>query len=312
MGGFYTPGFGGGMMGKFAVVCASGIGDGLLMQIAAKQLISLGHEVVTFSNHLNALSGWFPGMQFYSQPPPDKVEELFSSYDAVLLQHDNTPKARKIRGLNKPIYTLYGAHLISKHGQLRKGFDVQFAPDICMAENISMAMQILFPELEEDVSNGIVPPEALIHRHHNTRVAIHPTSTSEQKNWPRHSFLKLRDLLVKGGWEPVFIVPPEEAAEWGAPLFPTLAELAAFLYESGYLIGNDSGPGHLASNLGLPTVIIGPSKEHLSLWRPGWHQGEIVYPPSWTSNFKLTRQNWKMFIPVNHVFKQFKKLTDIK
>ena len=296
---------------KFAVVCASGIGDALLMLIASNHLQKLQVEVFTFSNHLTSLQEWFPHFQFHLQPPLDQIEEIFAPFDAIVLQHDNTPKAKLIRNLRKPVYTLYGSHLTSKHGPLRPFLDVEFDASLCMAENIRRSSQTLFPA-KASLENGITPLPHLIPHKFPKRIAIHPTSATPSKNWMKDSFLKLAQELAKAGWEPAFVVPPKEAKNWGGALFPTLSELAAFLYESAFFIGNDSGPGHLASNLNLHTLIIGPSQKHLTLWRPGWYPGSIAHPPNWVEQFKLTKENWRYFIPVNHIIKQFKKLTAIK
>ncbi len=298
-------------MKKFAVVCGAGIGNGLLMQIAANHLRSIGLDVVTFSSHLSSLSDWFPGFTFADLPKLDEIENTFSEFDGIVLQFDNTAKSRKIQELDTQVYSLYGSFPSTKTPVLKTN-DVKFDPTICMAENVSYAMQTLFPEGDVDLANGIVPPSHLVRNRFPNRIAIHATSPSSQKNWPAASYMQLRDQLNDVGWDPVFIAPPTEAAHWNAPEFPSLSDLAAFLYESSYLIGNDSGPGHLASNLGIPTVIIGPSKEHLTLWRPGWHRGELAHPPRWTSKTKITKDNWKLFVSLNRVIKQFKKLTDIK
>ena len=300
-------------MKKFAVVCASGVGDALLMQIAANHLRNLGIDVVTFAcPPMKDLADWFPGFTFLDQPKVEEIEKQFDSFDGIILQHDNSEKSKLIHALAKPVYTLYGSHFLPKHGPMRAGFDVKFDPSICMAENISYAMQTLFPEGESDLANGITPPPHLIHRRFPNRIVITPTSGSPLKNWPKNSFYQLYDQLEEAGWEPVFVVPPEETEEWGANALPLLSDLANFIYESSYLIGNDSGPGHLASNLGIPTVIIGPSKEHLTFWRPGWHRGELAHPPNWTTKIKITKEKWKLFVSLNRVIKQFKKLTDIK
>jgi heptosyltransferase-3 len=292
---------------KAAVVCASGIGDALLMQIAARHLRALGFTVTTFSKHLGELAGWFPCFSFAPY-----AEKSLAEFDLVVLQHDNTPKAKQVHALDKPVYTFYGQYTISKHGRLREGYDVVFDQSLCMAENISLAMQKLFPGPEEDLWNGLTPPPHLQFNRYPNRVVLHPTSASPAKNWPRASFLKLHSELERAGWDPVFITSASEATLWNSPLFPTLSDLAAFIYESAFHIGNDSGPGHLASNLGLPTLIIGPNKQHLTFWRPGWCRGEIIYPPSWVGKMKLTRESWMHFISASSVFKRFKKLSDIK
>ena len=288
---------------RIAIVCATGIGDALLMQISAAALQQLGHETVTFTKHALP-STWFPNFTFEKYTN----EESLGSFDAVLLQYDNTDMAQEIRKLSKPVYIFYGDHKIHKHGPLRPGLDTTFDPTRSMAQNISDATARLFSITSSTLHNGLVPPAQLVFRKYPKRVAIHPVSTSCEKNWSKERFLQLRDKLKNEGWEPVFIAPPNEGAAWDSPLLPTLADLAAFLYESGFFIGNDSGPGHLASNVGLPTLTIGPSKKHLDFWRPGWGKGEIVYPPRWTTHFKLTRKNWINFVSVNKVFIIFNTL----
>lgn len=299
-------------MKKFAVVCGGRIGDGLLMQIAANHLRNLGIEVVTFSNQLTELIDWFPGFTFLKQPKIEDIQASLESFDGIILQFDNTVKAKKIQSLFKNVYILYGSVPLEKHPLLKPGFDLKFDPTICVAENIAYSMQTLFPDGESDLDNGIKPLSHLVRNRFPNRVAIYPTSFSPANCWRENSFLKLKDQLEQSGWDPVFITPRIDAQKWGAPKFEGLSELAAFLYESSYLIGNDAGPGHLASNLGIPTVIVGSSKEHLTFWRPGWHRGELAHPPNWTTKTKLTRDNWNLFISLNRVIKQFKKLTDIK
>jgi heptosyltransferase-3 len=295
-------------MKRIAIICASGIGDALLMQISAAALQKLGYETVTYSKHLLQLTSWFPGFAFAEIPIHSPIESVLSSFDAVLLQNDNTPLAIRVRAMNLSIFTFFGDYHISKHGPLRPLMDTAFDPAICMAQNIALATARLFPGSERALNNGLTPPASLTFQKNPKRVVIHPTSTRAEKNWSKASFLQLANNLRIDGWEPVFIAPPEEADVWGSPKLSTLSDLAAFLYESGLFVGNDSGPGHLASNLGLKTLIIGPSKEHLTFWRPGWRVGEIAYPPRWVNKFKITRKKWKHFVSVNKVFKIFNKL----
>ena len=99
-----------------------------------------------------------------------------------------------------------------------------------------------------------------------------------------------------------------------APHFKSLKEVAAFLYESGYLIGNDSGLGHLASNLNIPTLTISGNPKRVRLWRPDWALNHVVTIPFPLPNFKgirmRVRENfWQHFIPVARTLKAFRKLT---
>lgn len=288
-------------MKRIAIVAASGIGDALIMQIAAHNFRESGWEVTTFSDHLSSFGRWLSGYCFAKQPPLDDLEDLFlEKFDAIFLQHDNSPKAKKIGSLPLPVYTFYGSHLLSKHGPLQVR-DYVCDPQKTMVANLVQAVGRILGACS--IENGLRPPPDCTFRKHPKRIALHPTSASREKNWPREKFLSLADRLKRKGFEPVFTVSPKERAEWDSPLFPTLESLTSFLYESGGFIGNDSGLGHIASYLQIPYTIIGPNRGQMELWKPGWHPGSIVIPPSWSSLFKWTRQKWKSFIPVRSVIK---------
>ena len=66
------------------------------------------------------------------------------------------------------------------------------------------------------------------------------------RNWPQEKFLKIAYLLKESGYDPVFI-PGKGNEEWKRfnlkiEEFDTLDSLSNYLYESGFFIGNDSGP----------------------------------------------------------------------
>lgn len=112
---------------------------------------------------------------------------------------------------------------------------------------------------------------------------------------------------------------PPERKEWLSllnnrfllPEFPTVSELAAYLYESHFLIGNESGTGHLASNLGIPTLIVAGCPKQMILWRPGFLLGQVITPPSYIPNFKFLRlreKKWQTFISPRRILKAFDKM----
>lgn len=99
-------------------------------------------------------------------------------------------------------------------------------------------------------------------------------SGGSAKQWPEEHFGRLASLLKAGGFEPVVVIGPGEAAiaqsvvEASGLNLPVLAEdldaagLAAVLSGLSVLVGNDSGPAHLASALGVATVaLFGPTDE---------------------------------------------------
>ena len=112
---------------------------------------------------------------------------------------------------------------------------------------------------------------------------------------------------------------PQERHEWESEKeleilhTPCLKTLATYLYESGFFIGNDSGLGHLASNLKIPTLTIAGNAKQIKLWRPDWSLGQVVTPLFLLPNFKglhlsLRDNFWQHFIPIRRTIKAFQKL----
>ena len=164
--------------------------------------------------------------------------------------------------------------------------------------------------------NGCRPLPDLIFGKEKKRVVIHPTSKNEMRNWPAKKFLKLALLLKKKGYEPCFMTAPFERKKWewvqfyglSLPSFSSLHEMASFLYESRFFIGMDSGLGHLASSLHLPTLTIFACQRKKEFWRPDWAKGRSVSALSFLPNIKgmrLRDKYWKAFLPVKRVIKEF-------
>ncbi|MGE5195943.1 MAG: glycosyltransferase family 9 protein, partial [Anaerolineae bacterium] len=186
---------------------------------------------------------------------------------------------------------------------------------------ISIAKLLNHPTPSKD--NGLHLPShlssLLIHRREKQRVLIHATSSCPSKNWPLKKYIKLSKLLHEKGFNPVFslhidekdVMKDVQKEGLDAICFGLLDELAAYIFESGYLIGNDSLQAHLASNLKIPTLVIGDQKDRLRLWRPGWLMGHVMTPPRWIPNCKpwrLRKRHWQYFISVNTVLRHFEKL----
>jgi heptosyltransferase-3 len=138
----------------------------------------------------------------------------------------------------------------------------------------------------------------LNHRLHRRRVLIHHTSSLEDKNWLKEKFQEVALGLKRRGYEPVFV-----------PEFSSLDDLAAYVYQSGYVIGNDSLVGHLASNLQIPTLIVADKEERMKLWRPGWLEGSVVTLAPWIPSWKFFEKNWKYFISSGRVLRTFDELS---
>ena len=109
-------------------------------------------------------------------------------------------------------------------------------------------------------------------------IAFHPGTAWEIKQWGIEKFAELSSILsIRYDTELVIIYGPKEKffkQDKITGLFSPKAkfitcsgikELAALLERCDLLIGNDSGPLHLAAALGIPTIsIFGPSNHFVS------------------------------------------------
>jgi len=305
-------------MKKAAVISSPGLGDGLLMMIASHRLLTEGYEVVTFNDHLNGLQNWFPDHTFAVCPNEEELEEKLKGFDLVVFQNYHSSWSEKLldahhRGKIQTLSIFYANYSLSRHSPLTS-WDRVFDSKISMCDNISKSISTLLNLQNTSKNNGLIIPVHLSHRKYTSRVAIHPTSTVRERTWYRGKFLKLFDALKEKGFDPYFCLSPKEKLNWNHPQalsFDSLGDLASFLYESAFFIGNESGPGHLASNLYIPTLIIAGHAKRIRQWRPGWLQGRVLAPPSWIPNLKgcrLRENHWQKLISVKRVLKAFEKL----
>src|SRR4029077_5114653 len=116
--------------------------------------------------------------------------------------------------------------------------------------------------------------------HRKTPYAVlHPKASTEDKTWPAVKFLKLAEHLEKQlGIDPVFIAGPGESLQefnrYPAMAGASLEEIKALLAGAALLIGNDSGPAHMAAAFGLPIVVLFGSSDP-EIWRP-WRTESVV------------------------------------
>jgi len=154
----------------------------------------------------------------------------------------------------------------------------------------------------------LTPPAGLQFRRHPRRIIVSPDSAwPQKKDWPPRAFLKLCRTLQTQGDEPKIVVAPANHERWRkmpgnsfeTPVFHDIGELAAYLYESGAVIANDSGNGHLASFLGVPVVTIYRKKNPKFHWRPDWAPARVVCPRLTLPGFR--GEIWKPFVGVGDV-----------
>lgn len=309
---------------KAGVFCHNGLGDGINCLVLSNNLHLNGWQVDTYQNTVGSMQNWFPHLPVQPYPSMDELPRILSSYDwYFVVQNDTDPFVQKLIREGKrqfpdrlKILYLYPSPNIVNEPYYS---DCLTNPLASIAENMRIVCEkvLRLPKLTR--SNGFTPPEGLVQHRYPKRIIVHPTSARETRNWPREKFVKLALRLQKKGYELTFVPGEKVLDDWKevqtygfqVAHFTTLDALARYIYESGFLIGNDSGLGHLASALGVPTLTFCRRKAWALMWAPSFHAGVVVTPSSWIPNirgFRLRDVHWKKFISVRKALSGFEKL----
>ncbi len=286
---------------SIAFVMSPRLGDSLLAMIIVHNLQANGYAVTVFSQHLYALRHWFPQNTIQPYPSADSAQETLKPFD--LLLHTYPPDVLFQADQWHPRVVVLDRDPLYR--RLMNMVDLQMA--VCTE---------LFGLSRVVKNNGLTPPAEYHKQQRTQRIILHPTAHAEARCWLPQRFIALARQLEQQGYTPVFVVSGAEVTQvsWitenGLNLIvpASLDELARLLYESGWFIGNDSGIGHLASNIGVPTVSVMMRRKMMLRWRPSWAPGEALLPwaplivRSWKERY------WKYFISVNSVLRAFKRL----
>lgn len=322
---------------NIAIVASSGMGDGLVYLILANNLYRNGFDVTLYNNHISQLQAWLPHLTCKAYLPQAILEQDLTQFDTVIsdvstpLTCDRDPAlipqlAQKYIFLStlkiKPEFVADHSARIEALAE-RKAESLQHIAKcsglLRVSEDDTLSMvdhtvyfcdhKLRLADVIEEI--GFKIPSDLIFQKHKKRILIHPTSSNDKKSWLPGHFIALARRLKKNGYQVEFTVLPKEREEWlkltqgefSVPRTETIADLAAYIYESRALIGNDSGNGHLASALGLPVLSIYRKKHDNFRWRPGWGPNTIVRPPLTLKFFG--NRIWKPFLSVERVYKAF-------
>ena len=309
---------------KAAVFCSRGLGDALLFAIIGNNLVKNGYQVTIFHDFLDQLYDWMFPCDILPYPQEDNnLHALLEEYTLLVINGDDRRISQKIVQIAKTYYSkkTYVLFPTTCKGKNLPG-DFLFDREKSMVQNLVFFCQDVLKLKNVVCDNGINAPSSLIYAKHEKRVILHTWAATSHRRWPLKKFLLLAKKIKKIGYEPVFFMTPKEAAENDFPItgFPVvivknLQELAKLIYEASFFVGNDSGVGHLASCLKIPTVSIFSSKRKKGLWRPDWYKNQAVVPYSIVPNIKGLRMRqrcWKSLIEVSRVFFHIKKIIQYK
>lgn len=284
-----------------AIIGGIGLGDNLIQMVLASNAQKAGHTVTMFSSVMCQLSDWFPHIHINSTLEPHQYDNALAPFTKILCPHG-------------PRYLIH-----SKITAKWIAYETIYNRKRHWVDNIVTAGQSFLNIHDGSKENRIKIPTQFQYRCNTQRVAIHPTSASEKKNWEPAKFLALAKRLENRDYHPVFIMSRQERPAWERIVngrfalegFSTLDRCASFLYESAYFIGNDSGCGHLASNLGIPTLSIHGRSGNSRRWRPAWGTVLVVTPAINLIGSRLRYRFWRSFMSVDSVEKAFDKLMRI-
>jgi heptosyltransferase-3 len=252
-----------------ALVTSYRLGDSLLAMILVHHLTRAGYQVGVFSQAVYALREWFPGVTVY---PFEALENEGRKYLHLWYERPNRkvprrpdPQSGEVVFLNRTPWYQRPVSMAEVYLSLcREGLGISaFSPE-----------------------NGLQVPQGVSGDKDLKKVILHPTSSSRLKNWPLSSFLALARMLRNEGYEVECILAPEEKGkaerikEKGLACFvrADLSRVAERLRQAGWFIGNDSGLGQLASNVGTPTLILFPLPRRAARWLPCWAPARAVWP----------------------------------
>ncbi len=286
---------------SLAFVMSPRFGDALLSMVIVNNLARNGFKIDVFSNYLFNIKNWFPNATIFRYPDEHRVHAVYMQYDVLLhtYAHD----------------VLVDAKSMSDRIMVLDDFPI-YRRCIAMLDLQVEVCGEVFGLIGADHNNGLCAPNHYMHRKNNRRVVIHPSASLAQKCWLPKRFIKLAIQLQQQGYQPEFIVSPDEknhyawvdAAGFQLNVKSSLSEVAAWIYESGWFIGNDSGIGHLASNLGIPTVSLMCRPKNLKRWRPKWALGYAIKPSISLIHKSLKERYWKYLISVRRVKRVFNAL----
>ncbi|MFA7291773.1 MAG: glycosyltransferase family 9 protein [Rhodocyclaceae bacterium] len=298
---------------RIALVAFSSLGDGLIYLMMAENLRLNGYNVTYFGNIAYQIRHWLPQLNILPYPAPEHFDEAFSGYDLVIMsppqflrnrmdaqttdelrkkwvlicqktpkgwRHDHTERIRNTRDAST--FTAL-RDLLDCSGSIRfRDFETESVVDITLHY---LREKMHLRHVTQNVT--VTPPAGLQHRQHRQRIVVSPDSAwPVKKNWPPQSFMRLCHALKDRGYDPKIVVAPANHDYWAklpgnifeTPVFPGIDALAAYLYESGAVIANDSGNGHLASFLKVPVVTLYRKRNPHFHWRPAWGPAAVVCP----------------------------------
>ncbi|WP_233870381.1 glycosyltransferase family 9 protein [Paraburkholderia adhaesiva] len=279
---------------SIAVVLAPPIGDSLIGMVLVNNLIRNGHNPIVFGWVAEQLSEWFPHVTI------GRLDSYRKSFDTVI-EFRATGEGKELSQSGRTICIPE----LAEFGRSRH-----------MIDRVADVASNFFQLRDVTRSNGITIPSRVSRGRYPDRVAIHPTGSHPEKMWSQRKFISLARSLSASNLQPCFLVAPGELSAWSEhaasghdiKAHASLSDVATVIAESGWFIGNDSGLGHIASSIGVPTLSLFMRRGLARAWRPGWGPGVVALPPDLVPSSALKELLWKRLLSVRRVLSRFHAL----
>lgn len=280
------------------LLSAPALGDGLLTLVLARNLERQGRPCTLYHSQLLALKPWLPWASIEPLPEAEPRAALFAEQGPIFVGDPALVPPGHGAGPKQLVFTKdrwdrRRSYLRSLEQHARRVLGVDWQADAC----------------------GMEPPPEVARAAHPRRVALHPYSARPAKDWPVARWVALARQLRAADWTPVVLLAPGEEERWTDEAGGTcdvaipgaLDAVAAWLAASGAAIAGDSGIGHLASAVGLPTLSLFRKSSAARFWRPVWGRTAVVTAP-WRLPGGRGHRHWGQLLSPQRVLRHFERL----
>ena len=303
---------------KLVILSSSALGDSLYMSIIAHAYAAHDYDVVFYSDALFELRTLFPDINIKNYK--DDVMADIGSADQLILSPEShlitsgaidlsimqkatllMIKGMPSKKIPKSVYKYF-----KKHGVILRAH----YKNRLIIDNMRAYLHELFPGYITSNPSGLSIPVSWQREKNARRIIMHPFSSLPKRSWPLSNFLELADRLQDQGYKVMITASPSERQsldeyikrKYDVPDL-SLFELAERYYQSNFFIGNDSGPGHLASSLGIPVYTILFSGRKSFYWEPCFSLATIIQPPLYKRLQRklVSREYYKRSLSVGRV-----------
>jgi len=272
---------------RVLLISATGLGDTLFSTPAIRALKEsfpswslefLGHRqygaLLSHNPYVDKL--WtYPGRNWRLCPLARQLR--LRSYDLVIILHGNDPEATLLAywtGSPFIIGSAYSPLAFAYSGRVKAGDTYEHA-----IERRLNYVRLLGADTQDKKMDLFLPPEeeeraaAILSHHFGAEppllLALHPTGSDPYKWWPAESFAALGNFLYETYEATLLLISGSQdreaaqdlAAKMNGPTLVTggqygLLTTAALLSKCRLLVGNDSGPLHMALALKVPAIAL--------------------------------------------------------